>query len=219
MKTILVTGSSGLIGSEACLHFARNGCAIHGIDNNQREVFFGPLGDTRLNQQRLVREIAGFVHYELDIRDRQGVVQLVERLCPSAIVHCAAQPSHDRSAAIPFDDFDINAGGTINLLEAARRFSPDAPFIYVSTTRFMEIVLTRSCWRNRSRCRDYNIGSRGFSHRSTPHSLSSCPNWLTSSSRSTAVDRHAHVACAVMSYRSQPRGRRAAWFFKLFDPV
>jgi len=135
LKTILVTGSSGLIGSEACLHFARKGCAIHGIDNNQREVFFGPEGDTRLNQRRLVQEIAGFVHHELDIRDRQGVVQLVEQLRPSAIIHCAAQPSHDRSAAIPFDDFDINAAGTMNLLESARRFSPDAPFIYLSTNK------------------------------------------------------------------------------------
>ena len=135
MKTILVTGSSGLIGSEACLHFARKGFKIHGIDNNQREVFFGPQGDTRFNQQRLVREIAGFVHHELDIRDRQGVLQLVEQLRPSAIIHCAAQPSHDRSAAIPFDDFDINAAGTMNLLEAARRFSPEAPFIYLSTNK------------------------------------------------------------------------------------
>ena len=88
-----------------------------------------------MNQQRLVQEIAGFVHHELDIRDRQGVVQLVEQLRPTAIIHCAAQPSHDRSAAIPFDDFDINAAGTINLLEAARRFSPDAPFIYLSTNK------------------------------------------------------------------------------------
>lgn len=149
LKTILVTGSSGLIGSEACVQFARHGCEIHGIDNNQREVFFGPLGDTRLNQQRLVREIAGFVHHEFDIRDRQRVLQLVEQLRPSAIIHCAAQPSHDRSAAIPFDDFDINAGGTMNFLEAARRFSPDAPFIYLSTNKVYgdrpnKILLTES---------------------------------------------------------------------------
>ncbi len=150
MKTILVTGSSGLIGSEACLHFARKGCAIHGIDNNQREVFFGPQGDTRLNQRRLVQEIAGFVHHELDIRDRQGVVQLVEQLRPSAIIHCAAQPSHDRSAAIPFDDFDINAAGTMNLLESARRFSPDVPSFIFQRTRSMVIVRTGSCWWNRS---------------------------------------------------------------------
>jgi CDP-paratose 2-epimerase len=135
LKTILVTGSSGLIGSEACLCFARKGFAIHGIDNNQREVFFGPLGDTRMNQRRLVREIAAFVHHELDIRERQSVLHLVEELRPSAIIHCAAQPSHERATAIPFDDFDTNAGGTINFLEAARQFCPNSPFIYLSTNK------------------------------------------------------------------------------------
>ena len=135
MKTILVTGSSGLIGSEACVYFAGRGCKIHGIDNNQRAMLFGPQGDTRLNQQRLTREVAGFVHHELDIRDRHGVSRLIEELRPSAIIHCAAQPSHDRSADIPFDDFDINATGTLNLLEAARQFSPESPFVYVSTNK------------------------------------------------------------------------------------
>jgi CDP-paratose 2-epimerase len=135
LKTILVTGSSGLIGSEACLCFARKGFAIHGIDNNQREVFFGPLGDTRMNQRRLVREIAAFVHHELDIRERQSVLHLVEELRPFAIIHCAAQPSHERATAIPFDDFDTNAGGTINLLEAARQFCSASPFIYLSTNK------------------------------------------------------------------------------------
>ena len=135
MKTILVTGSSGLIGSEACLYFGNHGFKVHGIDNNQRAVIFGPQGDTRLNQQRLVREVAEFVHHELDIRDRQGVTALLQRLRPCAIIHCAAQPSHDRSADIPLDDFDINATGTINVLEAARRFSPEAPFVYLSTNK------------------------------------------------------------------------------------
>ena len=75
MKTALVTGSSGLIGSEVCAHFARElGYAVHGVDNNQRAVFFGPQGDTRWNQQRLASELAGFVHHELDIRDRAGVL-------------------------------------------------------------------------------------------------------------------------------------------------
>src|SRR5208283_5416557 len=117
-KTLLVTGSSGLIGSEVCLYFASElGYAVHGIDNNQRAAFFGPQGDTRWNQERLARELAGFRHHELDIRDRAGVLALVKDLRPSVIVHCAAQPSHDRAAAIPFDDFDTNAVGTLNLLE------------------------------------------------------------------------------------------------------
>lgn len=134
-KTILVTGSSGLIGSEVSLFFAEQGCTIHGLDNNQRAVFFGPQGDTRWNQQRLGDRIEGFVHHELDIRDRQGVIDLVEQVRPDAIIHTAAQPSHDRAAAIPFDDFDTNAVGTLNFLEAARRACPESPFIHMSTNK------------------------------------------------------------------------------------
>ena len=107
MKTLLVTGSSGLIGSEVCVYFARElGWKIHGVDNNQRAVFFGPQGDTRWNQQRLQQTLPSFVHHELDIRDRTGVNSLLQTLRPDAIVHTAAQPSHDRAAAIPFDDFE-----------------------------------------------------------------------------------------------------------------
>jgi len=135
-KSLLVTGSSGLIGSEVCLYFARElGYTVHGVDNNQRAVFFGPQGDTRWNQERLRRELPGFVHHELDIRDRAGVMALVREVAPSVIVHAAAQPSHDRAAAIPFDDFDTNAVGTLNLLEAARRAGPESPFIYLSTNK------------------------------------------------------------------------------------
>lgn len=136
MKTLLVTGSSGLIGSEVCTYFATElGYTVHGIDNNQRAVFFGPAGDTRWNQQRLQRELPAFVHHELDIRDRDGVRALVTTLRPSAIVHAAAQPSHDRAAAIPFDDFDTNATGTLNLLEAARQACPESPFVLMSTNK------------------------------------------------------------------------------------
>ncbi len=135
MKSILVTGSSGLIGSEVCMHFAAQGWKIHGVDNNQRAVFFGPNGDTRWNQQRLTQAIDKFEHHELDIRDRQHVLDLLETLKPDAIVHTAAQPSHDRAAAIPFDDFDTNAVGTLNLLEAVRRACPESPFAHMSTNK------------------------------------------------------------------------------------
>ena len=135
MKKILITGSSGLIGSEVCLFFAEQGYAIHGVDNNQRAVFFGPQGDTRWNQKRLETSINNFQHHEIDIRDRTGLIALVALLKPDVIVHAAAQPSHDRAAAIPFDDFDTNAVGTLNLLEAARRACPDAPFIHMSTNK------------------------------------------------------------------------------------
>lgn len=136
MRTLVVTGSSGLIGSEICTYFSREpGWVVHGVDNNQRAVFFGPQGDTRWNQRRLERELPGFVHHELDVRDREGVIRLVADLRPAAIVHAAAQPSHDRAAAIPFDDFDTNAVGTMNLLEASRRACPEAPFVYLSTNK------------------------------------------------------------------------------------
>jgi CDP-paratose 2-epimerase len=132
---IIVTGSSGLIGSEVCSYFAGIGAKVHGVDSNQRAVFFGLQGDTRWNQRRLQESLPGFEHHELDVRDRAGVLSLVERLKPSAIVHCAAQPSHDRAAAIPFDDFDTNAVGTHNLLEAARRACPESPFVHMSTNK------------------------------------------------------------------------------------
>jgi len=135
-KKLLITGSSGLIGSEVCHYFSRElGYEIHGVDNNQRAVFFGPQGDTRWNQQRLQKDLKGFIHHELDIRDRQGVLDLVAQVRPAAIVHAAAQPSHDRAAAIPFDDFDTNAVGTLNMLEAARRACPEAPFVHMSTNK------------------------------------------------------------------------------------
>jgi CDP-paratose 2-epimerase len=132
---MLVTGSSGLIGSEVVEFFAADGWHVHGLDNNQRAAFFGPRGDTRWNQRRLSETVPGFEHHELDVRDRQGVLDLVASIRPSAIVHAAAQPSHDRAASIPFDDFDTNAVGTLNLLEAARRACPDAPFVYMSTNK------------------------------------------------------------------------------------
>lgn len=135
MKKLLVTGSSGLIGSEVCIYFASLGWEIHGIDNNQRPIFFGESGDTRWNQSRLFNEIKNFQHYEIDIRNREGIISLIAQIQPNAIVHTAAQPSHDRAAAIPFEDFDTNAVGTFNLLEATRRFSLEVPFVHLSTNK------------------------------------------------------------------------------------
>jgi CDP-paratose 2-epimerase len=134
-KKLVVTGSSGLIGSEVCLHFAQSGWQIHGIDNNQRAAFFGPKGDTRWNQQRLASKIADFHHHELDIRDRQGILQILKEVRPDAVVHTAAQPSHDLAASIPFADFDTNAVGTLNLLEATRQAVPESPFVALSTNK------------------------------------------------------------------------------------
>ncbi len=134
-ESILVTGSSGLIGSEVCAYFGGLGYTIHGVDSNQRAVFFGPEGDTRWNQKRLEEVLPEFRHHELDIRDREGVAALMAELRPGAIVHTAAQPSHDRAAAIPFDDFDTNAVGTLNLLQATRESCPETPFVHMSTNK------------------------------------------------------------------------------------
>ncbi len=135
MKKLLVTGSSGLIGSEVCVHFAGLGWEIHGADNNGRAVFFGPNGDTRWNQSRLQQQLPSFVHHEVDIRDRNGVLNLLETVRPDAIVHTAAQPSHDLAAKMPFADFDTNAVGTMNMLEATRQFAAESPFVHMSTNK------------------------------------------------------------------------------------
>ena len=135
MKKLLVTGSSGLIGSEVCVHFAGLGWEIHGADNNGRAVFFGPNGDTRWNQSRLQQQLPSFVHHEVDIRDRNGILSLLETVRPDAIVHTAAQPSHDLAAKMPFADFDTNAVGTMNMLEATRQFAAESPFVHMSTNK------------------------------------------------------------------------------------
>ena len=132
---ILVTGSSGLIGSEVCTYFAKQGHKIHGVDNNQRAVFFGAQGDTSWRLKELQNSIKDFSHHDLDIRHRSKVLELLKKIKPNAIIHTAAQPSHDKAASIPFDDFDVNAVGTLNLLEACRQICLDAPFVHMSTNK------------------------------------------------------------------------------------
>lgn len=135
MDRVLVTGSSGLIGSEAVTFFDALGLDVVGIDNNMRASFFGPKGDTRWNRDRLLATCRRFRHEELDIRDRQGVDRLFRDNAFDVIIHAAAQPSHDLAASRPFDDFDVNAVGTLNLLEACRRHTPEASFVHVSTNK------------------------------------------------------------------------------------
>jgi CDP-paratose 2-epimerase len=132
---LLVTGSSGLIGSEIVAYFALRGWVVHGLDNNMRAEFFGPSGDTRWNLERLRQTYPRFVHHEVDVRNRTPVRALIEEVRPTAIVHTAAQPSHDLAASRPFDDFDVNAVGTLNLLEAARQLCPESPFVHMSTNK------------------------------------------------------------------------------------
>ncbi|MFN5951261.1 MAG: NAD-dependent epimerase/dehydratase family protein [Pirellulaceae bacterium] len=135
MHKLLVTGSSGLIGSEVCQHFEQLGWSVHGVDNNARAEFFGAAGDTRWNQARLQRQLKNFRHHEYDIRDREGIGRLIQKIQPDAVVHTASQPSHDLAAKIPYIDFDTNAVGTLNLLEAVRQHAPDAVFVHLSTNK------------------------------------------------------------------------------------
>jgi len=134
-KTLLVTGSAGLIGSQAVRHFSALGWTVHGIDNNMRADFFGPDGDTRWNLARLQQDIPGYVHHPIDIRDRAAILQALQDIPATMVVHAAAQPSHDLAAKRPFDDFDVNAVGTMNMLEATHRHRPQATFVFMSTNK------------------------------------------------------------------------------------
>jgi CDP-paratose 2-epimerase len=132
---ILVTGSNGLIGSEAVEYFDGQGHKVTGVDNNMRRDFFGPAGDTLWNLQRLKNSTHQFTPVELDIRDRIGIVSMFRENRFDLIIHCAAQPSHEKAAAIVLLDFEVNAMGTVNLLEAARQHCPEAAFIFMSTNK------------------------------------------------------------------------------------
>jgi CDP-paratose 2-epimerase len=134
-KKAIVTGSGGLIGSECVRLLASEGWQVIGLDNNMREQFFGPRGTTKPEVEELKRSIPTYRHLHLDIRDRQAIRDLFESERPGFIIHTAAQPSHDKAASIPYDDFDVNALGTMNLLVAARDFCRESPFCFTSTNK------------------------------------------------------------------------------------
>ena len=132
---VLITGSSGLIGSEAVVFFDAMGFRVTGIDNNMRRDFFGPKGDTTPNLHRLQSRCKHFGHHPIDIRDREAVDALFRKNDFGLVIHAAAQPSHDLAALRPLDDFDVNAVGTLNLLESCRRHRADAVFIHMSSNK------------------------------------------------------------------------------------
>ncbi len=132
---VLVTGSSGLIGSEAVQYYDRVGSRVIGVDNNMRAEFFGPMGDTTWNLARLRQVTRRFEHHNIDIRNRAQLFDLFRVNRFDLIIHCAAQPSHDMARDIPLIDFEVNALGTVNLLEAFRQYCPDAVFIHMSTNK------------------------------------------------------------------------------------
>ena len=137
MKTVIVTGAAGLIGSESVKRFAREGFKIVGIDNDLRQWFFGKEASTLGNRQKLIKAFPNYEHHDLDIRDRAAVENLFKQLGHdiALIIHTAAQPSHDWAARDPHADFSVNAIGTLNLLQATREFCPEAVFIFTSTNK------------------------------------------------------------------------------------
>src|SRR5213082_1820876 len=137
MRTIIVTGSAGLIGSETVKRFAKEGAHVVGIDNDMRAQFFGAEASTKKTRNNLIANVRGYDHHDLDIRDASAVAELFKSYSGKidAIVHTASQPSHDWAARDPQTDFTVNANGTLSLLEAARTFSPEAPFVFTSTNK------------------------------------------------------------------------------------
>ncbi len=137
MKIALITGSSGLIGSEAVRHFAGQGYTIVGIDNNMRQYFFGDAASTDASKKNLLDLIKNYRHYDLDIRDQDGLENIFKEYGSDIqlIIHTASQPSHDWAAKEPFTDFHINASGTLNLLEMTRQHCSQAVFIFMSTNK------------------------------------------------------------------------------------
>ena len=137
MSVIVVTGSAGLIGAESVRFFAAEGFDIIGIDNDMRRVFFGDEASTAWSRQRLEMEVKQYQHVNGDIRDAAMIDSVFARYGKAivAVVHTAAQPSHDWAARDPQVDFTVNANGTVNLLEAARRFCPEAAFVFTSTNK------------------------------------------------------------------------------------
>jgi len=135
MNRILITGSSGLIGSECVRYWDGKGWEVHGTDNNMRMSFFGPDGDTSANLFRLESTAKNFTHHGLDIRSAEHCGYLVDTIKPQLIIHAAAQPSHDFAAKDPSLDWDVNATGTHNMLEAARKYAPEATFVFLSTNK------------------------------------------------------------------------------------
>src|SRR5215472_3570873 len=134
-KKVLITGSGGLIGSDCARTLAKEGWSVVGVDNDMRQQFFGAAGTTRPVVRSLVESVPDYRHFDLDIRDRQAVRDLFEAERPDFIIHTAAQPSHDKAASIPYDDFDVNALGTMNVLVAARDFCKESPFCFTSTNK------------------------------------------------------------------------------------
>jgi CDP-paratose 2-epimerase len=180
MSVAIITGSAGLIGSEAVRFFASLGMHIVGIDNNMRKIFFGEEASTEWNRKCLEAEVEKYEHYDVDIRDYSRIREIFERFGKeiSLIIHTAAQPSHDWAASDPFLDFSVNANGTLNLLQATREYCPESPFIFTSTNKvygdlpnYLPLIEQEKRWEIDPSHRYYSGISEDMSIDQSKHSL------------------------------------------------
>ena len=148
MKIAIVTGSNGLIGSEAVKFFSKQGFKVIGIDNDMRAYFFGNEASTKKNERKLLDSIPGFESLSLDIRNQEDIEGVFQKYGTDIklVIHTAAQPSHDWAAKEPLTDFTVNANGTLVMLEATRKFAPEAVFIFTSTNKFRRFSHNIQCW-------------------------------------------------------------------------
>ncbi len=181
MSTVIITGSAGLIGGEAVEFFSKKFDQVIGIDNNMREQFFGSDASTIWNKNRLISSISNYKHYDIDIRDIEAVEKLFNEYNKDIklIIHSAAQPSHDWAAKDPYKDFTVNANGTLVLLETARKYAPDAVFIFTSTNKvygdnpnYLPLVELESRWEIDDKHQYFKYGiDESMSIDNTKHSL------------------------------------------------
>ena len=180
MKIALITGSCGLVGSEASIYFAKKGFKILGIDNNTRKFFFGKDGDITWVKKKLKNQLNNYEHLNIDIRSLNSLKKVFSKYKKKikVIIHAAAQPSHDWAKNKPFIDFDINAKGTLNLLELTKLYCPNAPFIFMSTNKVygdspnkLNITEKKSRWELKTKDKNYKGIKENFSIDNSTHSF------------------------------------------------
>ena len=180
MSLAIITGSTGLVGSESVNFFHDKGFDVIGIDNNLRKLFFGKNGSTIWLRSKLIKRNKNFKNYNIDIRNSNNLEKIFRKYSKriSVIIHCAAQPSHDYGKNYPFLDFNVNATGTLNLLELTKRYSPNAPFIFMSTNKVygdnpnkLKLIEKKTRWELKLTDKNYKGIKENFSIDNATHSF------------------------------------------------
>tara|TARA_Y100000590_G_scaffold135961_1_gene155572 strand:+ start:4625 stop:5674 length:1050 start_codon:yes stop_codon:yes gene_type:complete len=180
MSVVIITGSSGLVGSEAVNFFCDKGFDVIGIDNNLRKFFFGAEGSTIWIKNKLIKRNKNFKSYNIDIRNNDNLIKIFKKYSKkiSLIIHCAAQPSHDYGKNYPVIDFNVNATGTLNLLELTKLYCPNSPFIFMSTNKVygdnpnkLKIIEKKERWELKKNDKYYKGIDENFSIDNCTHSF------------------------------------------------